>query len=210
MRLLLLTFIALVATSAWCQTKTPSKKQPMKKPSVLNPFERVYEAEGMEMSEMDMGGMGMDSMGGMEGMADMDMGMGMGMGGDMGMGMAASDPDYQFRQGLQRAIRMLQQSKAESQKETVRGYIRSAFESRYDRMMANRKQELDQLRKGIEKLERELQRRTAAKERVVQLQLQSVQLAAEGLLEAGDLQGVEQVTPRRQGEGDGFGGGGYE
>lgn len=162
------------------------------KPNLPNPFESPPPPAGMmggadEMMEMGMGGMEeMDmGMGGMGMDMDMDMDMGMGM-------MGAVGPEDYFRSGLQKAIRMLQNVKTDTDRKTLQNYIRVAFEERYDRMMQRRKQDLDSLRKGIEKLEMELKRRVEAKERVVQLQLQSVQLAAEGLLDASDLQGVQR------------------
>ena len=112
---------------------------------------------------------------------------------DMGMGMDELDtpePDLEanFRRGLQRAIKMLKKSKNETSKEIIRDYIRTAFSQRYDRMIDQRKKDVERLRKSITQLENDLQRRTAAKKRVVELQLQSVQLAAEGLLEIDDPQ----------------------
>ena len=151
---------------------------------------------GMDMEMEEMGMMMEDEMG-----SGMDMGMGMmadgGMGGMDGGGMATETAeDRKFRLGLQHAIVWLRKVDGnEDQQQKLRGYIREAFENRYDRMMDKRKQDLAELRRGMEKLELEFRRRQAAKERVVQLQLQSVQLAAEGLLEPNDLQGVADGTP---------------
>lgn len=102
-------------------------------------------------------------------------------------------PDQVFRLGLQRAIQSLKKAKTDEESEVLRGYVRTAFSDRYDRLIASRKKDLDKLKRSVAKLESDLKRREAAKDRVVQLQLQSVQLAAEGLLELGELQGVPQA-----------------
>ena len=156
---------------------------------VPNPFDDVPQPTmGMSMDmEMEMDDM-MD-----------DMGMG-------GMGMGATSPtrsikEAKFRSGLQRAIAALSKSKSDDEKAVLRGHVRDAFEKRYDETMASRKKDIDRLRKSIARLESDLQRRVAAKDRVIQLQLQSVQLAAEGLLDLGDLQGSSGSVP---------GGGGFE
>jgi hypothetical protein len=150
---------------------------------------------------MGLGG-GMEGMGtgGMEEMmADMDTGMG------MGMEYTEILPDELFRRGLQRAIHSLKNAKSDEEGDALRGYVRAAFSERYDKMIVDRKRDVAKLKKSIAKLEQDLKRREFAKERVVQLQLQSVQLAAEGLLDLGDLQGVSGRSPG--GQGRGYGGG---
>ena len=92
---------------------------------------------------------------------------------------------------------MLKQSKDKSSKDILHGHIRTAFDERYDQMIDLRESDVERLRQSISKLEADLQRRKAAKKRVVDLQLQSVQLAAEGLLE------INHVT--QGGLGDPFG-----
>jgi hypothetical protein len=154
---------------------------------------------------MGLGG-GMEGMGtgGMEEMmADMEMDTGMGM----GMEYTEILPDELFRRGLQRAIHSLKNAKSDEEGDALRGYVRAAFSERYDKMIVDRKRDVAKLKKSIAKLEQDLKRREFAKERVVQLQLQSVQLAAEGLLDLGDLQGVSGRSPGRQGAGYGGGAG---
>ena len=149
---------------------------------------------------MGLGG-GMDSMGGM-GFGRMEDEMM-----EMGMGMEYTEvmPDELFRHGLQRAIHSLKNAKSDKESETLRGYVRAAFSDRYDKMIADRTRDIARLKENVAKLEGDLKRREAAKERVVHLQLQSVQLAAEGLLDLGELQGIP-VGGR--GRGPGYGGGG--
>lgn len=158
-----------------------------KNDEVPNPFARPERSQMMDM---------MGAMGGMEGeMEEMGlegpgMVMGMGMGGmEMGgmEGYAASSPEQLFGEGLQRAIRALRLANNDQTKETLRRHIRTAFEERYERMIATRKKDIARLKRSVAKLEAEMQRREAAKDRVVQLQLQSVQLAAEGILEPNEL-----------------------
>lgn len=161
MKYLLAVCMCLATSTVWSQAPPAKAKQP-----IANPFEQAID-EGYGM-EMDMGMMGMD---------------------DMGMETKPS-ADELFRANLPRAIQQLKKSKTPEERTALQKYIRQAFEQRYDRMMADRKQDIARLRKSLTELESDLQRRTAAKDRVVGLQLQSVQLAAEGLLELNDLQGM--------------------
>ena len=140
---------------------------------------------------MGMGGM-MGGMGGMEDMADaMGGGMDMGMGGGGMDGMMGADfepdPEQVFRQGLQRAIRALSKARNDEQRDILKGYVKKALEERYARMINSRRQELDRLKAQISKLEQDLVRRESAAKRVIEVQMQSVELASEGLLEFGEL-----------------------
>ncbi|QDT13817.1 hypothetical protein [Planctomycetes bacterium K23_9] len=172
MKFLLAVCLCLATSSVWSQAPPADAKKP-----IANPFDQPIGDGGLG-GGMDMGmGMGMD------------MGMDMGMGGGMGMEVKPS-PDQLFRANLPRAIQQLKKSKTAEERTALQKYIRQAFDQRYDRMMEDRKKDIARLRKSLTELESDLQRRTAAKDRVVGLQLQSVQLAAEGLLELNDLQGV--------------------
>ena len=150
---------------------------------VANPFDAPAGHSGMGMMGMmmEMGGE-MDDMG-------MEMGMEMMMAGDdYGMG-APPSAAQRFRNGLQRAIKALKNAKSEKEREKLRGFVREALAERYDSMLKGRKRDLDRLKKRLSALEGDLKRRASAKDRVVQLQMQSVQLAAEGLLELGSMPG---------------------
>ena len=172
-------------------TDQPQSGKPTTKKAnaIPNPFESTERGSG-DMMGGGMGGMGMGGMSDMGGdmvMTEygMDMGMGMDMvTGGMGIGMTAEDA---FRRGLQRAIVALGNAKSEPEKETLRQYVRQALESRYLRMIADRQREVEQLKQSVAKLESDLKRRESAKDRVIEVQMQSVQLAAEGLLQLGDL-----------------------
>ena len=110
------------------------------------------------------------------------------------------------RQGYQVSEILLpdgEKAKSEKEREVLHGYVRTAFSDRYDKLIADRKKDLEKLKQSVARLDSDLKRREAAKDRVVQLQLQSVQLAAEGLLELGELRGVSA------GGVGGLGGAGY-
>jgi hypothetical protein len=168
------------------QAKSDNKiPNPFDLPSGMGAGMGVGMGEGMMMGEM---GLGADGAYGGEMMDEsMEMGMGMGMGEAGGMmGMAETTKqaqDRMFRAGLQRAITALKQAKGEKQREVLLGYVREAMENRYDKIIIDRKNELARIKARVEKLESDLKRRVSAKQRVVNIQLQSVQLASEGLLE---------------------------
>lgn len=131
----------------------------------------------MGMDDGGMGGYGM-------GMGEMEMGMGeMGMDMEMGMGASEPDPDSIFRRGLQLAIAQLREAKTPAKKETLRAYLRNAFQNRYDNVMQKRQKDLDDLKKRVSDLQADLERRVAARDRVISLQMQSVELTAEGLMQ---------------------------
>lgn len=146
---------------------------------VTNPFhlsdkekEQIGGGYGM-MGEMDME------------MEDMGMDEGdMMMEGMMGGGMSSTpSPDDLFRAGLQKAILALKSTKSTTKKAVLLGYVRRAFQDRYEESIASRRSELEKIKLRVAQLESDLKRRESAKERVVEVQLQSVQLAAEGLME---------------------------
>ena len=139
---------------------------------IANPFQTPVTLD--DMDGMDMGSMSMS-------MGDMS---------DPHGAPAAPTAEVVFNVRLQRAIEILKSSKDAGKKKALQGFIKDAFSQRYDQMMSVRNQDITRLRKRLATLEADHQRRVAAKERVVQLQLQSVQLAAEGLLDLNDIQGV--------------------
>lgn len=171
----------------------------------LSPPPNPFQAASDSMSDMDME-MGMEMEGGGMGgppagemmMEDMMMG---GMGGGM---MAAPNPEDVFQNGLQRAIRTLRKTDNPQHKTALKGYIKTALEQRYTRMIEMRRQELQRLRDQLTNLDKDLQRRQAAKNRVIEVQMKSVELAAEGLLELGDLQRRESGEEVYGGYGGGY------
>ncbi len=164
---------------------TSAKKRPGK---VLNPFDRSLGLRGMR--SMGMMGYGKEDEGmemymeGME-MEDMDMGMEMDVMSGMMMGESRPTEDQLFQAGLQRAITALRIAKSENEKKQLLSYIRHAFTVRYEQTIARRRDELKKIKDRVAELESELVRREAAKSRVLEVQMQSVQLAAEGLMEIG-------------------------
>lgn len=155
----------------------------------VDPFEQARLESLPRANAGDMMGMGADmgmDDGGMDGygmgMGEMDMGMGE-MGMDMEMGASEPDPDSIFRRGLQLAIAQLREAKTPAKKETLRAYLRNAFQNRYDNVMQKRQKDLDDLKKRVSDLQADLERRVAARDRVISLQMQSVELTAEGLMQ---------------------------
>ncbi len=183
--------LVFTATTVWAQERetqsNPSDAiaaEQSRAGKIPNPFDAGGLGGGMEMMDSGMGDVE-EMMG-----AAMDMGMG-GMGG-MGMGMGGMSGVDRFQLGLQRAIKMLGNAKTESHRTVLQGYIRDALETRYEDIIAKRRKDLERLKRSVAELEDELNRREAAKDRVVGVQMQSVQLAAEGLLNLTDLQGVSR------------------
>ncbi len=207
MRFLALLTLVCFGPQAWCQVSTPPTKEAKSdvgssarsnQPLIKDPFQFEFEMRGsggMEM--MTDGSGGMDMMMGVgeygSGSEDYEAGMD-----GMMMDSMSNSRDQIFRLGLQRAIAALQKAKTEQEKQVLQGFVRKALSERYDRMISSRQEDLNKLKKKIAKLESDLKRREAAKDRVIQLQLQSVQLAAEGLLELNELRAVPG--------GNGFGG----
>ena len=124
--------------------------------------------------------------------------MGMGGFGDMDMegfgGGGAQSNKALFNRGLQNAINRLKSTKDEKVRANLKASIREAFALHYDEMIKQRTKDISMLQSELNELQSELKRRKDAKDRVVDLQLQSVQLAAEGLL---DLGGLGSGAPHR-------------
>lgn len=143
---------------------------------VANPFELTLQPSSAVQSEM----MGMD-------MASMDMDAS-----SMGMAMMDGEPavpdDELFRYRLRTAISQISDSESAADKAAILKYTQTALQDQYDLMIARRKKDLERLKERLAMLEADLQKRAAAKDRVVKLQMQSVILAAEGLLDLNSLQ----------------------
>lgn len=167
--------------------QAPKTNQNVPNPKVPNPFKpQPSEAmmSGMDMMGMMMGEESYDDAGmGGEGY-EMDMEMGMGMGGPgMMAGMPSSAAESQFRRGLKQAIRKLREAKDQDVKATLMLYVQEAFQKRYDESIQNRRKELNRIKQRIVELEEDLARREAARDRVLTVQMQSVRLAGEGLID---------------------------
>ncbi|MCG8652303.1 MAG: hypothetical protein MI861_20855 [Pirellulales bacterium] len=145
---------------------------------IPNPFDAAHDGIGMQ-GDMEMMMMGDEMM--EEGMMDVG---GMDMMAMSGGFRRPSEEDI-FQRGLQLAISQLRQTEKQENKNVLLGYVKKAFEERYDKSIAKRRKELQQIKNRVVQLEKNLARREAAKQRVLEVQLQSVQLAAEGLLEMG-------------------------
>ncbi|QEG41696.1 hypothetical protein [Roseimaritima ulvae] len=187
----LLTICLLSATRMSAQDRfgeEPSPPSPASKSDIANPFEDPPSGgAGFMGAEGDMG-MGMEMM-------DMDMEMGMGMGSPISSA-------EQFRRRLKTAIKRIGSAKNQEEKAALLKYTETALQNRYDEMIAGRKQDLERLKKRLQQLENDLQRREAAKDRVVELQMQSAILAAEGLL---DINTLQPSSGRQMGMESGYG-----
>ena len=174
----------------------------------LNPFEveliPVVDGNGITyVPTSQTGGM----MGAMdEGDVGMDSGMGMEMSGmsAMGGGSGIAESDL-FRARMKIAIKRLRDAKTDAEKTQLMSFTETALQTRYDQMIEKRETEITQLKASIAKLEADLKRRAAAKDRVVKLQMQSAILAAEGLLD------LDTISPRDSSQrNDGMGMMGFE
>lgn len=174
-----------------------------------NPFEMPSEAGGY-------GGYG--EMGGYPGGGGGYGGGMMGEGyGEMG-GYGGGSPPDPFRAGLDRLLDMLREAKSEAEKKQLMEYAREALAKRYKQQLERREAEISDLERRLDALRQEQQRRNDAAERIVDLQMRSLELAAEGLLERDQVITVDspperrgRTNRRRGGAGAGYGemGGGY-
>ncbi len=113
------------------------------------------------------------------------------MGGGMGMSMSDGNgmyPDDRFRSQLRMAIARISSSDNDQEKAELMQFTQAALAQQYDAMITRRKAELQRLKDSLLKLENDLQKRETAKDRVIKLQMQTVTLAAEGLLDLNTLQ----------------------
>ncbi|TWU16216.1 hypothetical protein [Allorhodopirellula heiligendammensis] len=150
--------------------------------NVANPFE-LNVPSGGGMGSM----MGMD--GSMMGDGYGDMGMGsMGYGDMSGGSEPAFSNEQLFRYRLRTAISQISDAENADEKAALLKYTQAALQEQYDAMIARRTKDLNRLQEKLTRLEEDLRKRAAAKDRVVKLQMQSVILAAEGLLDLNSLQ----------------------
>lgn len=203
-------FIALAIPALTQDAATTAPPSATTKP-IDNPFDDLANGEGGMMG----GGMGGMMAGGMDG----SMGMGMaeaggdmyggGMGGygmDMGMGGSGVSPEENFRLALRKAISKLSSSQSDEEKASLMRYTQDALQQQYDKMIQRRRDELNRLKQSLAKLETDLQKREAAKDRVIKLQMQTVTLAAEGLLDLNTIQPSAEGYEPSNGYGGEYGG----
>ena len=109
--------------------------------------------------------------------------------GDMGGGSEPAFSNEQlFRYRLRTAISQISDAENADEKAALLKYTQAALQEQYDAMIARRTRDLNRLQEKLTRLEEDLRKRAAAKDRVVKLQMQSVILAAEGLLDLNSLQ----------------------
>ena len=173
---LCLLFLLSSSSLLLAQARDSNLLQKKRDMNVVNPFDLAA-----KQSQDEFGGMEgeMMAMGGAE---EMEMG---GMGGGFG---SVDHESRQFRRGLEIAITMLRKENDPQKRKKLQQYVRDAFDNRYTQMITKRKKDIARLQASLQKLENDLKRRESAKSRVIELQMQSVQLAAEGILELQDIQ----------------------
>jgi hypothetical protein len=132
---------------------------------------------GMALGGSGMGGpgMGYDYGNGMGGMGDGPM-----IGPD---GKVISMKDYRFMTGLGTLLDRLSKASSDSQIQQLKESARKAFKARYAEQLQARESKIAELEAQIADLKIEQQRRADAADRVVDLQMQSLELAAEGLMD---------------------------
>ncbi len=109
----------------------------------------------------------------------------------MGSGYGSStDPEAEmFHASLRKGISYLKNAKTNEERKSMEGQIKQALSDRFERQLAKREQEVAAIEERIKKLKEELARRRATAARVVDVQMETVRLAAEG------IQSGIQVTP---------------
>ncbi len=167
--------------------------------SVANPFDLNLQSSSMESMGMGSGyGMDMGTDTGMDTVLGSSM---MGRYDIIGDEPPISDEKL-FRYRLRTAISQISEAKGADEKAALLKYTQTALQEQYDAMIARRTKDVDRLKERLAKLDADLQKRAAAKDRVVKLQMQSVILAAEGLL---DLNGLQSGSSNSGGMSDGYG-----
>ncbi len=156
------------------------------------------------------GGMGMGA-GGMPGMP----GGGMSGGGMGGFAMSArTRKDLAFQNGLVRTLEQLKKTTDPEEKKVLLQYARDAFSKRYQEQLKERATTIESLERKLNQLKEDHKRRADATERIVDLQMKSLDLVAEGLLDSQQLlrwgSALDQPTAGSRGtNSDPFGGGGF-
>ena len=97
-------------------------------------------------------------------------------------------PSQLFQQAIQVAVMRLAQAESDAQKQKLLEVVRGAFNERYEQAIARRQQQLEQLEKQLQQLREDLERRRSAQQKVVEVQLRTVELAGEGLVELSSKQ----------------------
>lgn len=198
-------FIALAIPALTQDAATTAPPSATTKP-IDNPFDDLANGEGGMMGGGmgGMMGMGMAEAGNYPG--GYGAGMEMDSYGDMGMGGAGVSPEENFRLALRKAISKLSSSQSDEEKASLMRYTQDALQQQYDKMIQRRRDELNRLKQSLAKLETDLQKREAAKDRVIKLQMQTVTLAAEGLLDLNTIQPSAEGYEPSNGYGGEYGG----
>lgn len=112
-----------------------------------------------------------------------------GMKGGYGGWVPPPTEEQRFQLGIRRVVKSLEQAETEEEKERLLELGRKGLELQYQRKLNERKAELEKLRRQLEQLETDYGRRVQAMPRIIDLQLESLKLASEGLLNLEDVIG---------------------
>lgn len=94
-----------------------------------------------------------------------------------------TSPNMLFQQAVRQTVKRLAAASTEAEKRKLLDLVRAAFNERYERAIATRQQELDELEQRLQALRADLDHRREAQEKVVDVQVRTVELAGEGLVE---------------------------
>lgn len=91
--------------------------------------------------------------------------------------------EARFKHALSMLIEQLASAETNSAKETLLGYAREALTERYTEQIELRRKEISRLELRLKELKEDLAKRSARAEQVVSLQINSLELASEGLID---------------------------
>lgn len=112
-----------------------------------------------------------------------------GAAGGYGGGMSSEpSPSDLFQTAVRNSVQRLARAKTDAEKQKLLETVRSAFHERYQQAIAQRQGELDRLEQQLQQLRQDLERRRAAEQKIVEVQLRTVELAGEGLVELSSQQ----------------------
>jgi len=91
--------------------------------------------------------------------------------------------EARFKHALSMVIEQLASAETSSAKKTLLGYAREALTERYTEQIELRRKEISRLEMRLKELKEDLAKRSARAEQVVNLQINSLELASEGLID---------------------------
>ena len=83
---------------------------------------------------------------------------------------------------LQEAIHDLKDAESDADREKALASIRKELEKVYDRFIEQNEQQIEQMQKRLDKLRAQLDKRRAAKQQMIEMRMEMIQAAADGLI----------------------------